>query len=195
MTDSPDMRGKWDARYREAQGPVSAAEVLQQNLQLLPAHGRALDLACGLGGNALLLAEQGLDTFAWDISPVAIERLAITAEQQDLDNLHAEVRDVERQPPAAESFDVIVVSNFLERDLASALVAALRPGGLLFYQTWSNNRATDRGPQNPAYRLLDNELLTLFAALRVRVYREEGMLGDTTQGFRDQAMLVAERPD
>ncbi len=34
-----------------------------------------------------------------------------------------------------ESFDVIVVSHLLDRTLAPALVAALRPGGLLYYQT------------------------------------------------------------
>ncbi|HEB99563.1 MAG TPA: SAM-dependent methyltransferase, partial [Thiotrichales bacterium] len=68
------MAAKWDARYRESATAV-ATEVLVENRHLLPAVGEALDLACGLGGNALLLARHGLRTTAWDLSPVAIERL------------------------------------------------------------------------------------------------------------------------
>lgn len=63
------------------------------NQHLLPALGRALALACGLGGNALLLAAHGLETHAWDISDVAVARLQERARQQGL-SLHAEVRDI-----------------------------------------------------------------------------------------------------
>jgi len=97
------------------------------------------------------------------------------------------------QPPEAGSFDVIVVAHFLERALAPALMAALRPGGLLFYQTFIKEKVTDRGPGNPSYRLGRNELLKLFPSLEVVVYREEARIGDTTRGFRDQAMLVASK--
>jgi hypothetical protein len=88
---------------------------------------------------------------------------------------------------------VIVVSHFLDRSLAPAIIAALRPGGLLFYQTFSRVAVTDRGPEDPAFRLAENELLELFKPLKVRIYREEGRLGDTSQGWRDIAMLVAEK--
>lgn len=191
----PEIQHKWDARYRESDGaqPV-AAEVLSQHLHLLPASGNALDLACGRGGNALLLAEQGLTVYAQDISPVVIEQLQQTAQQKQL-AIQAEQRDVLKNPPAAEQYDVLVVSYYLERDLMPALVRALKPGGLLFYQTWCRQKAAGRGPTNPDYLLADNELLRLFAALRPRVYREEALLGDVSRGFRDVAMLVAERCD
>ncbi|PUD99067.1 MAG: hypothetical protein C3L24_11545, partial [Candidatus Sedimenticola endophacoides] len=64
---------RWDRRHGEAQGPGQVAEVLRQNLHLLPPWGRALDLACGRGANALLMARQGLRVSAWDLSPVAQE--------------------------------------------------------------------------------------------------------------------------
>lgn len=188
MTDAQE--DKWDARYRDADGPGAAAPVLMDNVHLLPAHGAALDLACGLGANALLLAESGLQAHAWDRSAVALGKLDGYARRRRLSVCTLQ-RDVQRQPPAPESFDVIVVVRFLERTLAPALIAALRPGGLLFYQTFTRERVDDSGPDNPCYRLANNELLDLFAPLRVLFYREEGGIGDTARGFRNQALLVA----
>jgi SAM-dependent methyltransferase len=152
-----------------------------------------LDLACGLGGNALLLGERGLEVDAWDLSPVAIERLAQAAAAGGI-RVHTAVRDVLTRPPEPDSFDLILVSHFLERGLAPAIAAALRPAGLLFYQTFTREAVSDCGPANPAYRLATNELLGLFPDLVVRYYREEGRVGDLHLGTRDIAQLIAQRP-
>ncbi len=192
MTDDT-LREKWDSRHGVAEKRPSLARVLEENLHLLPTSGVALDLACGLGGNALALAEQGLDVTAWDLSPVAIQRLQGFASEAGLSNLKAEVRDVEDQPPTPASFDVIVVSYYLERNLIPTLIEALKPGGLIFYQTFTAIAVGEEGPSNPAFRLADNELLELFRPLKLRVYREENRLGDLQRGVRDIAMLVAER--
>lgn len=170
----------------------AAAAVLAENLQLLPATGEALDLACGLGANALLMARQGLRARAWDLSAVAIKHLNEAAVKAGV-SLIGEVRDVDAMPPEPGRFDVIVVAHFLNRDLASAITAALRPDGLLFYQTFSREAVTDSGPSNPAYRLNTNELLRLFPGLVLRFYREEGRVGDCRRGTRDLAQLVAQR--
>ncbi len=168
------------------------ALVLSEFQHLLPSSGEALDLACGLGGNALLLAALGLKTYAWDISPVAIEGLKREAQSRGLD-VEAEVRDVTAKPPEPASFDVIVVSRFLERKHVPSLVQALRAGGLIYYQTFTAARVSDTGPKNPEYRLADNELLTLFASLRLLVYREEALAGNVSKGLRGEAMLVAQQ--
>lgn len=183
----------WDRRYSDSMTGQQPALVLSAHLHLLPATGTALDLACGLGANALLLARRGLATWAWDISAMAIARLEQAARQSGL-AIGTEVRDVTLNPPEPARFDVIVVSRFLERSLAPALQAALRPGGLLFYQTFTKIRTAEAtGPRNPDFLLDDNELLRLFAPLRVRFYREEGLLGDTTQGVRNEALLIAQK--
>jgi len=190
--DTEELRVRWDKRHQEAEGVGNPAKVLLENLHLLPSNGDALDLACGRGANALLLAEAGLRTQAWDLSSIAIERLQAEADSRGLD-IQAQARDVIAQPPSPDSWDVIVVSHFLDRVLAPAIIEALRPGGLLFYQTFAQVAVSDRGPDNPAFRLADNELLELFSPLGVRVYREEGRLGDISTGWRDIAMLVAEK--
>ena len=192
MNDAEALREKWDRRHGANERPVEPAIVLRANDHLLPRRGRALDLACGLGGNALYLAERGLEVSAWDLSPVAVQRLRAEAEVRGV-RIDARTRDIIRQPPPASSFDVMVVSHFLDRGLATAIAAALRPGGLLFYQTFSREAASDQGPSNPDYRLAHNELLQLFSGLVVRFYRDEGRLGEVSRGVRDLAMLVAQR--
>ena len=51
-------------------------DALRDNVHLIPqGHGKALDLACGMGGNAIFLAQNSnLDVYAWDMSSVAISK-------------------------------------------------------------------------------------------------------------------------
>ncbi|WP_260292539.1 class I SAM-dependent methyltransferase [Sedimenticola hydrogenitrophicus] len=187
-----ELLAKWDSRHAEAESLGRVATVLEQNIHLATAGCRALDLACGRGANALFMATSGLEVTAWDLSPVAIGRLERAAGEQGL-VINTAVRDVIAIPPEPRSFDLILVSFFLERSLAPVIAAALRPGGLLFYQTYSRVAVSDEGPSSEQFRLDDNELLTLFPTLKVRVYREERLLGDTRRGWRNMAMLVAQR--
>lgn len=187
------IQKKWDEIYQQREGEPHVAEVLRNNHYLLPSQGVALDLACGLGGNALLLADKGLTVKAWDISPVAIEKLAMTAAENGLD-IEASVRDVVSEPPEENSVDVLVVSLFLERELCPAIMAAIKPGGLLLYQTYCQQKVDKIGPNNPDYLLADNELISLFSEMKVRVYREEALLGNHAWGMRNQAWLLAEKP-
>lgn len=190
-----DARGKWDAIYSGKSGgmPGNPSRALLENRHLLPAAGDALELACGHAGNAVLLARQGLRTQAWDISTVATDRVAEYARAHGLP-LTAEARDLMRDPPPPSTWDVVAVAHFLDRDLFPHIVAALRPGGLLFYQTFTRARIGDAGPSNPEFRLAAGELLALCSGLEVLVYREEGLVGDLGQGLRDEAMIVARRP-
>jgi len=187
------VQQKWDKIYaNRPDATTTAAEVLQQNQYLLPSSGQALDLACGLGANSVLLATKGLTVTSWDISPVAIQNLQRQTEKTVF-QIDAQVRDVISQPPAENSVDVLVVTHFLVRDMAEQLMRALKPGGLVFYQTFCRDKVSEQGPKNPDYLLNDNELLAMFAGLKLRVYREESLLGSHSEGWRNQAMLVAEK--
>lgn len=190
MSDQP-LHEKWDALYRDAQ-VGAASRVLIENAHLLPASGDALDMACGMGANGFFLAQRGLRVAAWDVSSVAIDKINALAAQCNL-AIAGVAKDVVVDPPASNSFDVIVVAHFLERGIFPALLAALKPRGLLFYQTFTQARTNDAGPRNEAYRLADNELVQLCGTLRLMVYREEGTVGDTRIGFRNLAMLVGQK--
>lgn len=176
MSDTP--RAKWDARYAFSGDTVPApAEVLSRNASALPDSGRALDMACGRAGNGEWLAARGFEVTAWDVSPVVIEALRSRAGSRIKT---AEVRDVLASPPEPSSFDVIVVSRFLERSICPAIAAALVPGGVLFYQTFTH------GLSNPTYLLEAGELPRLFPTLTVVSHREQTPDADG----RAEAMFV-----
>jgi len=184
---------EWNSRYQKATDMPPPCQVVAAYTHLLPTTGTALDLACGFGANALLLARHGLKTYAWDYAETALERLQAKAQSEQV-QIQTELRDVVNSPPSANTFDVIVVCHFLDRHLVPILTQALKQNGLLFYQTFTRTCVSDGGPKNPAFRLAENELLRLFADLQLVVYREEGNIGDTAQGFRNEALLIARKP-
>ncbi len=188
-------REKWDRIYSERSAEYGhAARVVEENLHLLPASGKGLELACGLASNSFAIAAHGIKMEAWDISAVATARVNQRAADTGA-KVTACARDIVTSPPTADEYDVVVVSHFLDRSLVPAIITALKPGGLLFYQTFTQTRVVESGPKNSDWRLADGELLTLFAGLKPLVYREEGLTGDASKGLRNEALLVAQKPN
>jgi tellurite methyltransferase len=186
-------RQKWNNIFKSSKHDTDqAADVLTANLHLLPGSGTALDLACGLGANAILLAETGLSTHAWDISDVAIGKLQARAADAGL-SIQLEQRDIIHNPPTAESFDLIIISRFLDRSIIDHIIRALKINGLLYYQTFTRNKSEKTGPENPDYLLGRNELLMLFESMTILFYREDDRVGDLGLGNRNEAMLVAQK--
>jgi 2-polyprenyl-3-methyl-5-hydroxy-6-metoxy-1,4-benzoquinol methylase len=184
---------KWDAIYsNQAETSVTVAVVLAQHIFLLPKTGVALDLACGLASNAILLAKCGLDVQAWDISSVAIAKVQQLAQTQGL-TIMAQQVDIQHTPLPESCFDVIVISRFLDRSLSHGIMAALKPNGLLFYQTYTQQKITDSPPHNPDFLLAENELLHLFAPLKVLFYQEYGRMGDIEHGERNEALFIGQK--
>lgn len=187
------LKNKWNRIYlAENDVQCPATTVLFENSFLLPEQGLALDLACGLGGNAIYLAESGLQAHAWDISSVALDKLQARAGAAGL-SIATRETNIGPKAFAENSFDVIVVSRFLDRSCCNAIMGALKPGGLLFYQTFIVDKVSLVGPSNPQYLLTVNELLVLFNGLRIVIYQENGLLGDTRFGLRNEAQLVAQK--
>jgi SAM-dependent methyltransferase len=82
--------------------------------------GRALDLACGTGRNAVWLAEHGWQVTAVDRSPVTIPTV----------DMH--VADLEKHEftIAESAWDLIAVCYYLQRDLFEPVKRGLKPGGV-----------------------------------------------------------------
>ena len=162
---------------------------LIENVDLLPRGGRVLDVACGRGRNALWLASAGFDVVAIDRNPDAIAFVRDTAAKLGLP-INAEVVDLETDPPPAiaTECDAVVVFNYLHRPLMPRLRDALKPGGRIFYETFTIGQAERGHPTNPAFLLKDGELAELMAPCAILRSREGEFDG------RFIASVVAERP-
>jgi tellurite methyltransferase len=190
-----ELQEKWDRIYSQDEpGRQTPAPILTENAFLLPPAGDALDLACGLGANAIFLAEHGLKVTALDISSTAVEKLNAYAGCRRL-TIDARQEAVTPASLPYSAFDVIVISRFLDRSLNAAIIAALKPGGLLFYQTFTRLKVAAEGPNNPAYLLEPGELLDLFSPLRPVFYRENAVIGDLRQGLRNEAQFIGQKPE
>ena len=161
---------------------------LTDNRDLWPTRGKVLDVACGRGRHALLLAQSGLHVRAIDRNPDAIAELRAEADRLGLP-IEADVIDLETDPPSglgASRYDMIVVINYLHRPLMPMIRAAVKPGGRVFYETFTTRQAERGKPRNPAFLLRDGELRELMAPLAILRSRE----GDIDGRFI--ASIVAE---
>ena len=163
---------------------------LTDHAALLPAGGRALDVASGDGRHALWLARRGFETLAVDRDEAALQILLNRATSARLP-VEVQRRDLEIGPQTFETgaFDLIVVFHYLHRPLLPALRAALAPGGVLVYETFTRSQAARGRPTNPAFLLTRGELLTLAEPLQVLRSRE-GVRADGSF----VASVVAQRP-
>ncbi|MEE9337788.1 MAG: methyltransferase domain-containing protein [Methylococcaceae bacterium] len=183
---------KWD-KIHARNSIVQVAKILDKNRFLLPKQGKALDLACGLGANALLLAEHRLDTHAWDISSVALKKLQLFALKKHL-NLSTKQVVIKANILPKNTFDVIIITRFLDRSLTNEIMESLKTGGLLFYQTYVKDKIDSNGPSNPNFLLARNELLRLFQPLTLVSYRENNLIGTLELGERNEAFYIGQKP-
>ena len=136
-------RKRWDERWAAAPDSVTATppDVISAHPELLdviPTAGPALDIACGLGAQALWLAERGLAVTALDVSSVAIDRFT-RAKQPHGHQLRADVWDTdEGLPPALTDLAVIVCQRYRSPVLYGQFVSRLRVGGILILTVLSS---------------------------------------------------------
>lgn len=136
------------------------------------------------------LAARGLRTRAVDRDADAVRALNEEAARRGL-SLRATVIDLEDGSSGLEprAYDVIVVVHYLHRPLFPSLVDALRPGGVLVYETFTRAQAVRGKPTNPAFLLEPGELFELVRPLEILAQREGDVEG------RMIASVVAQRGD
>ncbi|MEZ4484481.1 MAG: methyltransferase domain-containing protein [Syntrophotaleaceae bacterium] len=185
------MANDWNLIWRQRrQKPLICDPWLQRVLPLLPP-GRALDIACGRGRNALLLAEAGYAVSAVDASPQALAQLSEEARRRGL-VIDTALQDLEQAPrlPVA-AFDLVLQFFYLQRSLFEALRGAVRPGGVAVVRTFSHAGDFANGPGNPDYVLEVGELLRVFAGWEILLH-EEGL--DEAERGGGLAGIVARKP-
>lgn len=188
-------RDAWNSRYAEGDYTprTHPAPFLEEWVDRLPP-GRALDVACGTGRNALRLAEAGLRVDAVDISEVAVERARTEADARGLE-LNWQVSDLDEFELSSGVYQAITVIRYRNRALWPRLIDALAPDGWLLVEHHLKSLLEVSGPQNPEFRLDPQELLEEFAMLRIVYYSES--LEPADDGGRHYALarLVACKGD
>lgn len=150
--------------------------------------GTILDVAAGRGRNALYLAALGFSIDAIDRDEQALRELADHAKERGLTQLRVHPIDLENEPIATsvlnseqynDRYDGVVVFSYLYRPLFPAIIRALKPGGVLVYETFLiDNHYHYQHPRRKEFCLEYNELLRLTQGLRVLHY-EEGQHEDS----------------
>jgi SAM-dependent methyltransferase len=132
--------------------------------------GEILDVACGSGRHSRYLAARGYRVVAVDRDAAALGALAAVA------GVQTQTADLETAtwPFTRERFDGVVVANYLHRPLFGELVAALRPGGVLVYETFMQGNEALGRPSNPDYLLRPGELLDVLGGPLTVVAFEQG---------------------
>jgi tellurite methyltransferase len=186
----PSSQSDWDEQHRlAAEEPVGEpASIVRELLPILP-RGAALDVACGTGRHALLLAARHQHVTAVDWSGTGLDILESRARAARVPvhridtverigkSLHGGIAmvhaDLERLELPENSFELILCVQFLQRSLFPQLLRAIRPGGMLLFETYTRVQLEFAGgPRNPAYLLESGELREAFPELRVIFYRE-----------------------
>ena len=183
-------REHWNARYESGEyaARTHPSALLAAWTDRLP-HGRALDVACGRGRNAIHLAANGYAVDAMDISDAALAGARKRADAAGVAVNWIEA-DLEQPDIARDAYDVIVIARFLDRPLIPRLIDALRPGGHVVYDHHYITPMEVDGPKSRRFRARPNELLERFRALRVLFY-EEGIVADPDGSRMALARLVA----
>ena len=127
--------------------------------------GRVLDLACGGGRHARLLAGLGHEVTAVDRGPQSLPGVRF---------VQADLEDGSPWPLPGASFQGVVVANYLHRPLFPAIERALAPGGVLIYETFMAGNERFGKPANPKFLLAPGELWAAFGGLHVIAF-EQGL--------------------
>jgi len=180
------MPRNWEEHFSDpAHLDFTPAPLLVEVADLVPP-GRALDVACGAGRNALYLASLGWQVTAVDSSPAAIR---ILRQRGAGLTIEAELADLEagqfRIVPAA--YDLILDFYYLQRDLFPSIRAGVRPGGVFAGAIHVLDGAS--GDHNPDYLLQPGELRRHFADWKILYYSESAESGRN----RTSARILARR--
>jgi SAM-dependent methyltransferase len=184
---------EWNERYRSGQRQVEDLEAAPSPVLVNTAGhvrpGKALDLACGTGRNALWLAENGWSVTAVDGSEVAIDILRRRASDRGL-QLDARVADLEKRGFFIEpsAWDLIALCYYLQLELLEPAKQGLVPGGLLLTIV----HITEPGEPPTYKRLAPGTLPRYFQGWEI-LHNYEGQPHDSSHQ-RAVAEIVARRP-
>ncbi len=173
---------------------IAPSSFLVENFDLLR-KGLALDVAMGVGRNAIYLATRG-----FDVDGVDADARRLSAARAAARKLGAPIRATAGNFEDGtyiipiETYDTIVVFNYLHRPLIQDIREGLVAGGTVIYQTFTVEQTRFGHPKNPDFLLRTGELKGFFADWEILRYRER--IGPARHDPRPRAVagIVARKP-
>ncbi|MGB5623763.1 MAG: methyltransferase domain-containing protein [Gammaproteobacteria bacterium] len=195
-------REKWNKRYRDGayatrKHPSVLLTEWLPKLAIDAETPRGIDLACGIGRNALYLAQHGWRVNAVDVSGVALQKLAAAA-TDELDIRCTEM-DLETGLPwpaeltAAGPFDLALMIRYTNLPLIAQLQEILKPGAYLLVEAHRVTEETVAGPGDARFRVAPGALREAAGAYELVDYRE-GIVHDPDGRRADLARMLARWP-
>ena len=157
---------KWDAKYIKKSQlllPRDASINLVNHLDKCVGK-RALDLACGAGRNTIYLAKHGFKVDALDIAQIALDALHVELESQNLSHLvNTKLIDLDKFSEPKNSYDLVLMCNFLDRELIQKAQFSLAKDGVFIVETYMVDEKNEKENSDRNNLLEKNELKDIFA--------------------------------
>jgi len=187
---------KWDKKFSEKSELLKPREasLYLQKLALVGKDKIALDLACGAGRHSLYLAKQGFKVFALDISEVALTAVDKLIEKEGVANQVTTAHsDLDEFAPEVALYDLIVMSNFLDRDLIKRACVGLKKDGLFFVETYMDDPSNEKKDSNPEFLLQKGELKQLFAPKNYELVLYEEFDNESYEMYKMKKQVITVR--
>lgn len=180
---------KWDSKYQvdEYITGKKPCDWLKNSSGFLTGNGKALDIAMGEGRNAVFVASLGYDVLGVDISEAGIRKAQALAKKKKV-RIKTLLVDLDDYALPEKTYDLILCFNFLDRRMFPAIRRALKPRGLIFYETFTIDHLKHSSFKRE-WVLERNELLREFSEFRVLKYQE------IDQDGKAIASIVAQKQD
>lgn len=151
---------KWDKKYQNTPTLLQQRQASKKLIQIIDKTKgkKALEVASGTGRNSIYLAKAGFEIEALDISQVALD----TLDNQGYNNITTKLIDLDNYVPLENSYNLIVMTNFLDRTLIPHLLQALKKDGILFIETYMEDKINSKPNSNPDFLLKKGELKAFF---------------------------------
>ncbi|MGM0903801.1 MAG: class I SAM-dependent methyltransferase [Bacillota bacterium] len=176
---------KWNRKYLERitikeEEPKANARL--KNVSASLKGGNALDLACGLGGNSLFLAQLNYEVLALDVSDVAVDFIRERAINQQLSikSIVCDLTDITNLSLEKNSFDLVVITYYLDRAIFPFVKKIVSDHGYFFMETFYHSPKVGNNGVSNQYKLEPQELLGEFGNWKVLFYEEDEEEGRQT---------------
>ena len=184
----PKDKDRWNSKYETevylfGEKPIP---FLVDNVHLLP-KGKVLDIAMGEGRNGVYLATQGFEVLGLDISEKGLAKAHNLAKKNNV-TIETKVVDLESFTLEPNSYDVILCTYYMQKDLFKQFQSALKPGGMIVVETY-NVDYLKYAQFSRKWALDTNEMLDIFKGLRVIRYQ------DYDDGKEAYSSIIAQKPE